>query len=100
MLTLEDIDTIESNEEASSEEHFAAIQRAINSGLWALQGSYGREMMHAIEEGLCLLGEHSARDYYGNFIPSRYDVKEGTKGSAEFVLHHSGQAWLDVMLAA
>jgi hypothetical protein len=100
MFTLEDINTIESDEDASYEEHFAAIQRAINSGMWALQGSYGREMMEAINAGVCMLGEHSARDYYNNFIPSRYDVQEGTKGSADFVLQNQGQAWLDVMLAA
>jgi hypothetical protein len=100
MFTLEDVETIELNEDASSEEHFQSVQRAINSGMWALQGSYGRTMMEAINEGLCMLGESSARDYYGNFIPSRYDVKEGTKGSAQFVEDNHGADWLQAMQEA
>jgi hypothetical protein len=99
-FNLNDIETIEADEYATSEDYFAAMQRAINSGMWSLQGSYGREMMSAIENGLCLLGEHGARDYWGNYIPSRYEVKAGTKGSADFVLEHQGQEWLDLMLAA
>ncbi len=65
----------------------ANIQRAINGGLWSLQGSYGRTMMQAISDGWCLLGNQSFNDYYGNRIPSRTEVKEGTKGSPQFVLH-------------
>ena len=31
-----------------------------------------------------MLGETSCRDYYGNYVPSRYEVKAGTKGSKEY----------------
>ena len=68
MLSLNDINTIECDEEATEEEYYLAIQRVINGGMWGLQGSYGRTMMDAISAGLCLLGHNDARDYYGNHI--------------------------------
>lgn len=77
-------------------EYFCAIQRAINGGhAWRFQGSYGRAMMDAIEAGRCVLGPAPARDYWGNIIPSRKQVKDGTKGSVSFVAHHNGQEWAD-----
>ena len=94
MLTLNDIASIESDEEVSELDYFLAIQRAINSGMWGLQGSYGRTMMDAISSGRCLLGPNAARDYYGNVIPSRDDVKQGTKGSIGFVEAEMGGDWL------
>ena len=100
MLTLDDINTIECDEEVSMEEYYLAIQRAINSGMWGLQGSYGRAMMDAISAGLCLLGHNRASDYYGNTIPSRDDVKAGTKGSYDFVREERGQEWADLMVRA
>jgi hypothetical protein len=50
-------------------------------------------MMDAISSGKCLLGLKDARDYYGNHIPSRLQVKDGTKGSWEYVKQHSGTVW-------
>jgi hypothetical protein len=100
MFTLNDINTIECDEEASMEEYYLAIQRAINSGMWGLQGSYGRTMMDAISAGLCMLGHNRATDYYGNMIPSRDDVQAGTKGSYDFVAEERGQDWADMMEAA
>ncbi len=97
MLTLNDINTIESDEDVSEEEYFLSIQRAINSGAWSLQGSYGRTMMDAINAGRCVLGKTRARDYWGNTIPSRDDVKQGTKGSYEFVADAMGTEWADMM---
>lgn len=94
MLTINDINNIEVDEECSELEYFKSIQRAINSGMWGLQGSYGRAMMEAINNGYCLLGKSRARDYYGNVIPSRDDVKEGTKGSISFVEERMGGDWL------
>ena len=85
MITLNDINTIECDEEATEEEYYLAIQRVINGGMWGLQGSYGRTMMDAISAGKCLLGENDARDYYGNHIPSRHQVQAGTKGSLAFL---------------
>ena len=100
MFDLNDVNTIESDEEVSEMDYFLSIQRAINSGMWGLQGSYGRTMMDAISSGRCLLGPNAARDYYGNVIPSRDDVKEGTKGSIGFVEAAMGGEWLSEMEAA
>jgi hypothetical protein len=100
MLTLNDIDNIEgADNECSELEYYASIQRAINSGMWGLQGSYGRTMVAAIEGGYCLLGSAGARDYYGNYIPSRDQVKAGTKGSYEFVADAMGAEYADMMAA-
>jgi len=64
-----------------------------------MQGSYGRTMMEAINSGCCLLGKSRASDYYGNVIPSRDDVKAGTKGSYEFVADAMGVEYADAMAA-
>jgi hypothetical protein len=98
MLTLNDINTIEGDEEATMEDYYMAMQRAINSGMWALQGSYGREMMRAIESGFCMLGRDQARDYWGNTIPARDDVQQGTKGSYQYLIDNQGLEWADLML--
>jgi hypothetical protein len=100
MFDLNDVNVIESDEEVSELDYFLAIQRAINTGMWGLQGSYGRTMMAAISSGRCLLGPNAARDYYGNVIPSRDDVKQGTKGSIGFVEDAMGGEWLSEMEAA
>jgi hypothetical protein len=61
------------------------MQALINSGqAWKMEGSVGRQAMHMIEAGLCVLGTKSHRDYYGNKVPSRYEVKPGTKGSLAY----------------
>lgn len=93
MLTLSDINNIE-YEDTDELEYYSSIQRAINSlTAWKLQGSYGRAMMDAINAGRCLLGTSPTTDYWGNRIPSRYEVKEGTKGSREYVQECSGADW-------
>lgn len=78
---------------------YAAIQREINRGNWSMEGSYGRTMARAIEDGYCMLGTRRARDYYGNTIPARDDVEPGTKGSAGYVAEAMGQDWADAMAA-
>jgi hypothetical protein len=40
--------------------------------------------MRAIEDGECVLGEVGHKDYWGNYVPSRYEVEAGTKGSVEY----------------
>lgn len=96
-LTLNDINNIEFDEEINEAEYYESIQRAINSGMWSMQGSYGRAMMQAINDGKCLLGLKPARDYWGNNIPSRLQVKEYTKGSWDYVKEHSGMVWANKM---
>ncbi len=97
MLTLADINNIESDSEISELEYFKSIQRIINSGMWAMQSGHGRTMLIAIQEGLCLLGKAGSRDPFGNYIPSRDEVKEGTKGSISYVKNLMGENWLSEM---
>jgi hypothetical protein len=92
-MRLEDIDLIE-NSDTEGPEYYEALQRAINDGqAWKLQGSYGRAMMRAIEAGMCMLGQIQTTDYWGNRIPSRTEVQEGTKGSRQFVADCQGEEW-------
>lgn len=97
-----DLDTVLEIEEGTEteEDYYLAIQRAINAGSWSLQGSFGRTMMGAIESGYCMLGERDARDYWGNHIPSRTQVKEGTKGSFDYVAERRGADWAEMMANA
>lgn len=99
MLTLSDINNIETEDFVDQVDYYKSIQRAINAGAWSFQGSYGRAMMEAITYGYCLLGTKSARDYWGNTIPSRTDVKEGSKGSFDYVASLQGSEWADLMEA-
>ena len=96
-FTLADVNNIEFDEEISDAEYYESIQRAINSGMWGLQGSYGRTMMQAIQDGKCLLGLKPAKDYYGNVIPSRLQVKDYTKGSWDYVKERNGMVWANKM---
>lgn len=67
------------------EEYVAEMQDLIDTGTaWQLEGSVGRKAMSLIESGECMLGEEGHRDYWGNYVPSRNEVKAGTKGSPEF----------------
>lgn len=61
---------------------YSNMQSMINSGIvWKMEGSIGREAMGLLKSGACMLPKESKLDYYGNKIPSRYDVKRGTTGS-------------------
>ena len=62
----------------------AVMQKLIDSGtVWSLEGSAGRAAMDALESGACFLPTTAARDYWGNRIPARGDLKPGTKGTLE-----------------
>lgn len=79
-------------EDATEEDFIAAYQELINTGqAWRMEGSVGRQAMALIENGICALGESDHRDYYGNHIPSRDQVQEGTKGSVQFVHDHGNE---------
>lgn len=95
-FSLDDVNAIEGHA-GSQLEYCAAIQRAINAGMWSLQGSYGRAMMQAIEEGRCMLGPVASRDYWGNQIPARSNVQDGTMGSKGFVAKQCGEDWAEKM---
>lgn len=71
--------------ELDEDDTVAMFQRMIDSGMaWRLQGSYGREAMRMIEARLCTLGPVGHRDYYGNYVPSKFEVVSGTEGSEEY----------------
>lgn len=58
------------------------MQDKINSGIaWKLEGSYGRYAMSLLESGACMLPKEVKFDYYGNKVPSRDMLQEGTKGT-------------------
>ena len=102
-MNYEDTMTVEGAEGYEAEDmasYYAAIQRQINDGQWSLQGSHGRTMMEAIREGRCLLGTKSATDYWGNIIPAREEVKEGTHGSRDLVVATMGEEWAVAMEVA
>lgn len=93
---MQDIDAIMQLEEGEGDdlEQAKALQALINSGtVWGLQGSYGRSAMDALESGFVMLGKNPTSDYYGNRIPSRDEVKEGTKGSRQLVVQEHGEEW-------
>jgi hypothetical protein len=79
-------------EEVAEEEEIRALQTLINGGVWGLQGHTGRAMMDAVEAGVCALGPEPAHDYWGNRIPSRFEVEPGTTGSPEYVEDNSPYA--------
>lgn len=90
---LEAIMALESGEEMEPLEQAKAMQLLLNEGQWSLQGSYGRAMMAALENGDNMLGTEPAHDAYGNFIPSRDMVEDGTKGSRGLVVATHGEEW-------
>ena len=75
-LTLEQIATLQKQYGVTS------LQGKINNGLaWKLEGSFGRAAMSALEDGACMLPEERHSDCYGSTVPSRNDLKPGTKGT-------------------
>jgi len=58
------------------------LQQLIDTGMaWNMEGAIGRAAMDALKNGACFLPTSSRKDYYGNVVPSRYMVKDGTAGS-------------------
>lgn len=58
------------------------LQELIDTGVaWSMEGAIGRAAMDALKSGACFLPTSSRKDYYGNVVPSRYMVKDGTAGS-------------------
>lgn len=69
----------------SPDDSLEGVQQLIDSGQgWLLEGSVGRAMAAAIEDGAAVLGPVGHRDYWGNRIPSRDEVVPGTKGSVRY----------------
>lgn len=81
MANIDDLIDFE-NGELSEDREIRMFQILINSGdVWNMQGSYGRRAMQLLKERKCELATIPFTDYYGNHIPSRYEVKAGTTGS-------------------
>ena len=96
-MILQDVYNIEGEAE-TQEDYYKSVQAAINSlSAWKFQGSYGRTMMDAIKNGYCMLGLQPTSDYYGNRIPSRFEVQEGTKGSRQYVIDNMSEDWAEMM---
>ena len=73
---------------------FTAAQDGINSGtVWKMEGSAGRYASDLLKSGVCLLPTVRRVDYYGNVVPSRYDVKSGTMGSYHRAVKFWTKAW-------
>lgn len=73
-------------------DELAGLQELADTGAaWHLEGSVGRAVMAAIEDGQIALGPVGHRDYWGNYVPSRFEVEPGTKGSVEYVEAHGGR---------
>lgn len=73
-------------------DELAALQELVDSGqAWKLEGSVGRAAMNAIEAGQIALGDVPRVDFWGNYVPSRYEVVPGTMGSVEYVEQHGGR---------
>jgi hypothetical protein len=74
-------------------DNIRSLQESINSGLcWQLDAA-GREAMRAIDDGLCMVGHEATKDYYGNRVPGRYMLQQGTKGTFEYVKSRRGEAY-------
>lgn len=87
-------------EDATESEQIATYQAMVNSGqAWKMEGHVGRTAMDMIKGGVILLGREGHRDYYGNYVPSRTEVKAGTKGSAGFVEDRQGREHREAMEA-
>lgn len=66
------------------DEETLQLQKLIQTGTaWHMEGSIGRAAMGAIECGQCFLPDISYRDFYGNKIPARSELKAGAKGTLE-----------------
>ncbi|MBN1117779.1 MAG: hypothetical protein JXA77_11275, partial [Bacteroidales bacterium] len=74
--------TVEQITKLQKEYGVTGTQDGINSGqCWRMEGSVGRFASEMLEAGVCMLPEERKSDYYGNTVPSRNDLKAGTKGT-------------------
>jgi hypothetical protein len=81
-------------EDATLDEQVAAVQHLIDTGsVWSMDGSTGRWAAAMIKEGYCVLGEVEHRDYYGNRVPSRYQIAPGHVGSVEYARKLRPDRW-------
>ena len=86
--------TLKQITELQAEYGLTDLQNMIDSGnAWKMEGHYGRTAMSSLEKGACILPEEAHNDYYGNRVPSRTEILEGTKGT----LTNSQHFWEKVL---
>ena len=72
---------------ADGRDHYPVpfLQHLIDNGEgWQTESDLGRAVVRALEDGTCVLGAVSHRDYHGNVVPARKDVAAGDKGTLEY----------------
>lgn len=88
------------DEDATEEDQIECYQRLVNTGdAWRFEGSVGRAAMGLIESGQIMLGKTGHKDYWGNYVPGRDEVQDGTKGSYGFVVAHTSIEHADKLKA-
>jgi hypothetical protein len=61
---------------------YSELQKLITTGIaWKMEGTIGRTAMSALQSGACMLPKESFYDTYGNKVPSRDELKEGSTGT-------------------
>jgi hypothetical protein len=80
---------------SQKEQGYDQWQHLIDTGMaWTMEGAIGREAMNLLEAGACMLPKKPYQDCYGNRIPSRDDLKAGTKGTFQnSVNYYTNNAW-------
>lgn len=74
--------TIERIQELQAEYGLTSAQNMMDTGdIWKFEGSVGRTASDLLEAGVLVLPEHANRDYYGNYVPGRDELRDGTKGT-------------------
>lgn len=81
--------------QAQKEQGYDQWQFLIDSGTaWQMEGAIGREAMELLRCGACMLPKKAFRDYYGNRIPSRDELKAGSLGTFQnSVNYFTNNAW-------
>lgn len=87
--------TIQTIKRHQREQGFAEMQSLIDSGMaWQMEGAIGRSAMDLLDLGACYLPKVRRKDAYGNTVPSRDDIKAGTKGSFQnSVRFYTNNSW-------
>ena len=79
---MEEMKVIEQISAIQRDNDIIDYQNMINDGsIWKMEGAMGRYAMSLLESGECYLPAEPTFDYYGGRIPSRNELKDGTKGT-------------------
>ena len=96
---LTDLIAIEEDAELSDvEKRQAAARHQLR--FVASGGQLRPAVMAAIKQGHFMLGVRGHKDFYGNPVPARTEVKAGTPVSFEFVVQTRGLEWAERMASA